>query len=127
MGGNSVIEFTVPGRAVPAVRMTQRSKFTSRAQRYLAYKQQVGWIAKQNYKGKPTDKPVFVSVEVYLHRGVQGDIDNYFKSIADSLNKIVYEDDRQIKDIRARKIECAKDDERVKVKVFEIKDDKKCL
>jgi len=116
-----MIEFTVPGRAVPAVRMTQRSKFTRRAQRYLAYKKQVGWTARQHFKGKPTDKPVCVEIKVYLHRGVQGDVDNYFKSIADSLNKIVYEDDRQIKMIKASKIECSsKGDERIEVKVYEI-------
>lgn len=114
------VEFTVPGRAIPAVRMTQRSKFTPRAQRYLAYKNQVGWIARQHMKGKPTDNPVAVEIKVYLHRGHQGDVDNYFKSIADSLNKIVYEDDRQIKQIKASKIECEKDNERVEVRVYEI-------
>lgn len=115
-----LVEFTVPGRSIPAVRMTQRSKFTSRARRYLAYKQQVGWAARSEYKGKPTDKPVCVEVKVYLHRGVQGDVDNYFKSIADSLNKIVYKDDRQIRKIKASKIECKKNEERVEVKVYEL-------
>ena len=116
-----MIEFTVPGRAVPAVRMTQRSKYTRRAKRYLAYKNQVGWIARQHFKGKPTKAPVAVEVKIYLHRGVQGDVDNYFKSIADSLNKIIYKDDRQIKMIKASKIECiSEDDERVEVKVYEI-------
>lgn len=118
-----MIEFTVMGRAIPAVRMTQRSKYTKRAQRYLKYKKIVGWTARQHLKGKPTDKPVCVEIKVYLHRGHQGDVDNYFKSIADSLNKIVYEDDRQIKQIKASKIECAsKDDERVEVKVYEIEE-----
>src|SRR5690625_757058 len=115
-----MIEFTVPGRAVPAVRMTQRSKFTRRAKRYLAYKNKVGWTAKQHMQGKPTDKPVAVEIKVYLSGGVQGDVDNYFKSIADSLNMIVYEDDRQIQVIKAAKIECGKNDERVEVKVYEI-------
>jgi|SRR5690625_553689 len=114
------LEFTVPGRAIPAVRMTQRSKFTPRAQRYLAYKGQVGWIAKQHFQGQPTDKPIGISLTVYLCGGNQGDIDNYFKSIADSLNKIVYEDDRQIKIIKAIKAECTKDNERVEVKVYEL-------
>ena len=117
-----MLEFTVPGRPIPAVRMTQRSKFTPRARRYLAYKQQVGWTARQHFKGQPTDKPVCVEIKIYLHKGIQGDVDNYFKSIADSLNKIVYKDDRQIKMIKASKIECSsKDDERVEVRVYELK------
>lgn len=118
-----ILECTVPGRAIPAVRMTQRSKYTPRARRYLAYKNQVGWIARQHFKGNPTDKPVAVEIKVYLHRGVQGDVDNYFKSIADSLNKIVFKDDRQIQTIVASKIECnSKDDERVEVKVHEVEE-----
>ena len=116
-----MIEFTVPGRAVRAVRMTQRSKYTRRAQRYLKYKTLVGRTARQHFKRLPTEKSVAVEIKVYLHRGVQGDVDNYFKSIADSLNKIVYKDDRQIKTIKASKIECiSEDDERVEVKVYEV-------
>lgn len=117
-----MIEFTVPGRAVPAVRMTQRSKFTKRAKRYLAYKGQVGWIARQHYRGRPTDKPVKLSIALYLSGGNQGDIDNYYKTIADSLNKIIYEDDRQIKIMEAKKVECEKNKERVEVKVHELDD-----
>jgi|SRR5699024_2562953 len=115
-----MIEFTVPGRAVPAVRMTQRSKFTKRAKRYLAYKNKVGWVARQHFRGRPTDKPVKLSIAIYLSGGNQGDIDNYYKTIADSLNEIIYEDDRQIKVMEAKKIECGKDEERVEIRVYEI-------
>ena len=120
-----MIEFTVPGRAVPAVRMTQRSKYTRRAQRYLAYKKQVGWVARQHYKGgRPSKKPIGIGIKVYLCGGNQGDIDNYFKSIADSLNKIVYEDDRQVNTILySHIIQCAsKDRERVEVEVREMEE-----
>jgi len=116
-----ICNFVVPGRAIPVVRMTQRSKFTPRARRYLAYKNQVAWTAKASFKGKPTKKDVQVHVDIYLNGGLQGDVDNYFKSIADSLNEVVYEDDRQVKEIFARKIECDSDaDERVEVTVYEI-------
>ena len=121
--GKESASFTVPGRAIPAVRMTQRSKFTPRAQRYLAYKNKVGWVARQHMQGKPTKEPVCVEIKVYLHRGVQGDVDNYFKSIADSLNKVVYQDDRQIRKIKASKIECeSEEEERVEVRVYEIEE-----
>src|SRR5690606_42074011 len=84
--------FTVPGRAVPAVRMTQRSKFTKQAKRYLAYKNKVAWIARSKYKKKPVSSDVKVEVDIYLMGGVQGDIDNYFKAITDSMNEIIYKE-----------------------------------
>src|SRR5699024_1912992 len=82
----AMIAFTVQGRAIPAVRMTQRSKYTRQAKRYLAYKNQVGWVARSQMKGSPTSEPVAVNIKIYLSGGNQGDIDNYFKSITDSLN-----------------------------------------
>lgn len=113
--------FTVPGRAVPAVRMTQRSKFTKQSKRYLAYKNQVAWIARSKYKKKPVSSDVKVEVDIYLMGGVQGDIDNYFKAITDSLNEIIYKDDRQVKEMKARKIDCkSKDEERVEVTVYKL-------
>lgn len=113
-----ICEFTIPGRAIPAVRMTQRSKFTPRAKRYLAYKNQVAWVACSVSKRKPTKKDVGIEMDVYLNGGTQGDIDNYFKSIADALNKVVYEDDRQVREIVGRKVE--DENERVEVFVYEL-------
>lgn len=115
-----MIEFTVPGRPVPAVRMTQRSKYTKQAQRYLKYKNHVGWVARSHMQGSPTDKAVGVNLSLYLSGGNQGDIDNYFKAITDSINKIVYKDDRQIRIMKAKKVECQKADERVEVEVYEL-------
>lgn len=113
--------FKVPGRAIPAVRMTQRSKFTRQAKRYLSYKNQVGYIARSTYKKKPVSSDVKVKVDIYLKGGVQGDIDNYFKAITDSLNNIVYEDDRQVKEMIARKLDCEKkEDERVEVVIYQL-------
>src|SRR5690625_4735993 len=107
------LEFTVPGRPIPAVRMTHMGRRSKRTMRYMAYRNQIGWIARQHMQGRPTKKSVAVEVKVYLHGGNQGDVDNYFKTVADGLNKIVYEDDRQIMLMKSMKIECAKDDERI--------------
>jgi Holliday junction resolvase RusA-like endonuclease len=90
------------------------------AKRYLAYKQAVGLIARNAYKDKPTTEKVAVRLSIYLSGGNQGDIDNYFKSITDSLNKIVYKDDRQIVNAEIEKIECGKGDERVEVEILEV-------
>ena len=110
-----MIRFTVPGRPVPAARMTHKGKFVSRqAERYLSYKNKVGWIAKQN-RVKRLDGPVSVEVYVYLYRGRQGDADNYGKAVMDSLNEIAYHDDVQVKRLLVEKRDCGPDEERAEV------------
>ncbi len=112
------MKLVIPGRPVPAVRMTRRGAHVKKnAQRYLAYKRHVGLIARRDYKDKPTSEKVAVSVSIFLHKGNQGDIDNYFKSLTDSLNKIVYEDDRQVVEADIRKIECEEGQERAEIEV----------
>ena len=91
----TIYKFTVPGRPVPAVRMTQRSKFRSRADKYLTYKRDVGWAARAAHV-RPIEGPVELRVRIYVCGGRVGDADNYLKSIADSLNYIAYEDDKQV-------------------------------
>lgn len=96
----------VPGRPVPYQRMTQRGKYVkSNAKRYLAYKDQVAWKALE-YRNvtchEPNETDYFqVRANIYL-RGVNtdfgnaGDGDNYLKCAMDSLNGIIYKDDRQV-------------------------------
>ncbi len=113
-----ICSFIVPGRAIPAVRMNYRSGRTKSARRYMAYRNQVSWLARSEYRGAPFKGEVGVNVNIYLSGGNQGDVDNYFKTITDSMNKIVYADDRQIKEMSARKIES--ENERVEVVVYEL-------
>lgn len=116
-----MIEFTVPGKPVPAVRMTQRSMYANKyAKRYLAYKWQVGWIAKSHMQGNPSSEPIGVNISLYIHGGVHGDIDNYAKSLTDSLNKIVYTDDKQIVVMNLKKMSCDKGKDRAEVSVYEV-------
>jgi|SRR5699024_8866611 len=115
-----ICNFTVPGRAIPAVRMTQRSKFTPRARRYLAYKNQVAWTAKAGFKGKITSKPVELNAKFYIHGNRRGDLDNLYKSIADGLNKVVYKDDRQVISMNAQLFNCEESEQRVEVNIHEI-------
>lgn len=62
-----MIRFTVPERPVPAARMTRRGKFVNRqVQRYLAYKDKVGWMLDKIVKRM--DGPISVEVYVYLYR-----------------------------------------------------------
>lgn len=94
-----MISFTVPGRPVPAARMTQKSKYADKqAQRYLAYKDHVGYIARTKVK-KPLACPVGVQIHAYVHGGRPGDVDNIAKSILDGCNKIAWGDDRQVEEL----------------------------
>jgi len=116
-----VVEFTIPGKPVPAVRMTQKSMHVNKlAKRYLAYKRQVGWIARSHMQGEPTDKPVLVNITFYIHGNRRGDLDNLFKGATDSLNKIVYKDDKQIRQMKSRIVICEKGEERTEIQIYEL-------
>lgn len=113
--------FTVPGRPVPAVRMTQRGKWVkTRAQRYLAYKNLVSWTAVQVIL-QPLEGPVGIEVEVYgIGKGRIGDLDNIVKAVMDGLNGVAWHDDSQVVEIRARRNKS--DLERVEVKVWRVEE-----
>ncbi len=91
---------TIPGRPVPAVRMTQRSKYKNpAAQNYLDYKELVGWIARRAVKS-PIECKVKVIARFYIDKH-PGDIDNYVKSILDGCNRIAWIDDKQVVEVHA--------------------------
>ncbi|CDQ41489.1 RusA family crossover junction endodeoxyribonuclease [Virgibacillus salexigens] len=115
-----MIQLTIPGKPVPAVRMTQKSMYKNKyAQRYLLYKRKVGWIAKQHMKGKPIEGHVGVKLTHYIH-GNRADIDNLFKGVTDALNKIVYKDDRQVKHMESRITPCKKEEQRTEIEIYEL-------
>lgn len=94
-----VIEFTVPGRPVPAARMTRRGKWVSfSAQRYLAYKNEVAWYARLAAK-EPLSGDLAVEIWAYCAGGRVGDADNLAKAILDGCNGIVWYDDNQVVDL----------------------------
>lgn len=113
--------FTVPGRPVPAARMTRRGKWVKpQAQRYLAYKAEVGWIARRHFR-EPLAGPLAVLITVYLAGGGEGDWDNYGKSICDALNLIAWRDDRQVRDGRVIKRRVARGvDQRAEVEIWQL-------
>ncbi|WP_308036075.1 RusA family crossover junction endodeoxyribonuclease [Virgibacillus sp. AGTR] len=116
----SMIQLTISGKPVSAVRMTQKSMYKNKyAQRYLAYKKQVGWIAKQHMKDKPIEGHVGVKLTHYIN-GNRADIDNLFKGVTDALNKIVYKDDWQVKQMEARIIPCEKEEQRTEIVIYEL-------
>jgi Holliday junction resolvase RusA-like endonuclease len=123
MGGVSILTFSVPGKIIPAVRMTQGSKHTAAAQSYLGYKsviaahakEAMGKVATQTYQPwpiQPVEKTVvdgrrrkkvrLRNIKVLitaLTDNDRADADNIAKSVLDALNEIVWKDDRQIGDL----------------------------
>ncbi len=117
-----MIQFPIHVQPMGAVRMTQRSKWKdSSAQRYLAYKQRIGWEAKK-YIHEPISGPVSVTLAFYypipkswskqkkfeannqeIIPIVKPDIDNVVKGIFDALNGIAWKDDNLVTDLRTFK------------------------
>jgi len=115
------MHIVIPGRPIPAVRMTQRTLWKKSAKRYLAYKDMIGTIAQQHCR-EPSIENVSARVTVYLSgvttpMGNDGDIDNYLKSALDGLNKIAYVDDRQVTWATVTKKPCSKEDQRMEIEI----------
>lgn len=95
----SQYSFTLTGKIIPYVRMTQRSKFADpRAQAYLVNQLDLKWQLKQQMQEKdlqmlPSKTPLAVELQVGTKTLRSGDLDNFFKAVADAANKIVYLDD----------------------------------
>lgn len=95
---------TVPGRPVPKVRMTQKSKWNTRAQASLRYQENVAWTAKAATRNAQLFGPVRLSVWIFLKPTKSGllpgnrpDLSNVIKAIEDGLQYgRVIENDRQI-------------------------------
>lgn len=84
---------------MPAARMTRRGKWVNKqAQKYLAFKEQVGWEARKHFKEQPWQGPVGVELRFYICKvnRSRGDGDNLLKAILDGMNGIIFEDDRQV-------------------------------
>ncbi len=119
------MKIIIPGRPIPYVRMTQRGKYIkTNAQRYLTYKNIVGYTARATGM-RVSDKKIKISVFVYLYgkkspMGMDGDSDNYLKTCCDSLNGVAYIDDRQITEAHVYKYPCEKEQERMEIYVQEL-------
>jgi len=119
-----MIKILVPGRPVPYVRTTQKAKYTQKSyHRYADYKKFVQIHAMNQYKGPLIEGYCKVSINVYLTgktvpMGNDGDLDNYVKGILDSLNKIIFKDDRQVVSIIANKRPDT--NERVEIQIEEL-------
>lgn len=66
-------------------------------------KEQYAWEAKGQYKGQPIQKDITVDIVLYFGDKRKRDIDNFNKLWMDSLEGIVYEDDKQIQELHTIK------------------------
>lgn len=117
------MKLTIPGRPVPAVRMTQRSKYKSKqAQRYLDYKQTIGWTAKSSGCNEPQAGKMQVNAKFFIRlQGREMDIDNLAKSLLDGLNGIAWYDDMQVSRlILEKEYVGTKQEEHAEVEIHEI-------
>lgn len=98
------ITFTIPGRPVPAQRMTQRSKWSKRARRSLDYQEKVAWIARAKIGGMLPWRYIEAEIIIYLKvnkdghlPGNRGDWDNLGKAVCDGMQYgEVFSNDRAI-------------------------------
>ena len=68
--------------------------------KFRAYEEKIAWDAKAQYQGEVLECPIAMVIEAYFTNKRHCDATNLFKSVNDSLQKIVYKNDRQILDAR---------------------------
>jgi len=111
-------------------RFTNRGKFTSvyTPKKTKDYEENIKFLAMEQYDGKPLTGALKCEIVFYLRRPksvkrkypvVKADLDNYLKSLLDSLNNIAYKDDAQIITITASKYYATSG--RIEVKISEVK------
>jgi len=93
------LRFTITGRIIPYVRMTQRGKYVKpEAQRYLASKDAIGLQLRQQMAANGWEMlprvPLAVRIEIESTDGLhRSDLDNEVKAILDAAQGVVYPND----------------------------------
>lgn len=106
----SSITFSIPGKAVPCVRTTQKQKWVSKSyKRYEDYRRRIkahvlGVMLQKRIK--QIEEPVGVTADVFIKGNVRGDLDNILKSIldgiqADKKNPGLIKNDKQVVSLAA--------------------------
>ena len=90
------IELTIPGRPVPAQRMTQKTKWTRRSRRSLEYQESVAWEWKAVGKRK-LEGPLKLTCKFFFKDRRHGDLSNLIKAVEDGLQYgQAFNNDKQI-------------------------------
>ena len=96
--------FVVPGRPVGKERARKGKNGTFYTPpRTREYENLVSWKARMAHVGAPFEGPVKLEMEIRSRKS-RADTSNILKAIEDAMNRIVYHDDKQIKEIHIRRI-----------------------
>jgi crossover junction endodeoxyribonuclease RusA len=107
----------IPGRPVPKGRPRFSKGHAYTPEKTRMYEELVGWKAKQVIQ-KPLKKNIAVYITIYASSKIQGDLDNYAKSILDGMNGVAYIDDKQICSLSIQRI--SDKEERVEIEIEEM-------
>jgi Holliday junction resolvase RusA-like endonuclease len=116
-----VRQFTVPGRpqAKQRPRLFRGTAYTPEATKMYELKMRNCYVdAYENCE--PFIGDLYVEVRVYFSKRNHGDLDNYVKCL-DGLNKVAWNDDKQIKEIHAFLIIDKQEEERMEILISPIK------
>ena len=105
-GGATRTRLRYEGEFKPYVRMTQRGKFVKpEAKDYLSSKAAMALAFKQHMNGNLLErKPITVDIIIHHKGGYHHrDLDNEIKAIFDACNGTVWEDDRWVDVVRAKR------------------------
>lgn len=120
------IKFTVEINIVPFDRPRFKNGRVFNSTKYTAFKEALGFIARAAMKGREPISGAFkISIDFYkksnqnIIKSNFGDLDNFIKSVMDSLNGICYIDDAQcVEFTRCRKFKS--DKPRIEILIEEV-------
>ena len=97
------LRFTAAGRPVPKGRPRFAKGHAYTPARTAAYESIIGYVAKAAMRGRdPLAEDVRVEVDFHSRTRHRHDADNLLKACLDGMNGVVYLDDAQATDVRAR-------------------------
>ena len=100
-------DFCLEGRIVPAVRMTQRSKWSKHALEYMACRQSLrlqmqAEMAAEGWEMLPAGVRVGVTIRFEVAKNFgKSDLDNLIKTVLDSMQGVVFANDNCVDRIDA--------------------------
>lgn len=110
----------VPGRPVVKKRpRLGRNNNIYTPRKTKEYEELVGWKAREVIK-EPLKGNVAVYITIYGGSRIQGDLDNYAKSILDGMNGVAYIDDKQISYLTIQRLKG--EQEMVEIEIEELKE-----
>ena len=99
VNGVTIFQAIIDGiELVPKQRMTGRSRFLKRSQRYLQTKKALAWeMKKRNERKKPYEGKVILTCSIHLTHRRRVDLDNAVGAVMDALQYAgIIQDDRQV-------------------------------